>query len=253
MVELPCTQKWDLVFVRGGTTTECFTQDDRREQASAITLRLSRTLDPQWHPSHETRDPMTTTTTTRGLALVIALLAFAGAACGNDDKDSSASSGSTTSPTAATTSEPPTTTDAPTTTIATTTTAKGAPKSIQWINAQPGTCIQVWPVGTTFTTVNSIDCSEPHVAEVMSNSLTGVSPSTGIAGGGPQEECAGKFAAYAGKPLQGSGYEVSWLEAAPSTTSPGANLDTNSLMSSSRLVCLAEKAGGGQLTGSVKA
>jgi hypothetical protein len=90
-------------------------------------------------------------------------------------------------------------------------------------------------------TVTVVDCGTPHAAEVYSRVPMAVdSAITTVA----NQDCAAGFASYAGQSLDGSPFSVAYLI--------DSNMDrTGATAMPSTVICLAQKANGQPMTGSV--
>lgn len=148
-------------------------------------------------------------------------------ACGSDEpaeaEDTTTSTTETTirRTTSTTTTAVPSTTSAPST----------GTQTKRALALNPGDCVVSIPDGE-FETVPVDDCSVPHAAEFVGRSLAPSDAHTA---------CTNLFRSYTGTSLDGSGYSVFWIEAA-----------SDGPMASTQVVCLAEPAGGGTMTGSLK-
>lgn len=127
----------------------------------------------------------------------------------------------------------------------------GETRAIPWTSASPGDCVPQWPAAETFSSIDVIGCDQPHVAEAIANSQLRASD---VALRGEDEAasgtCSAAFKTYSGRDLAGSGFEVTWLVAAPNT-SPGAVPRAGDLAHQSRVICFAELPESATSTGSL--
>ncbi len=119
-------------------------------------------------------------------------------ACGSDGDGTSEADDETT-----------TTTVAETTTTAAETTTTG--RSLPWLNLQPGDCLEAVPTGSGFSSVDTIICTEPHEGEVVFRGQPG--------NAGEEGRCTESFTTYAGRALDGSGFDLTWFTAEETTPS----------------------------------
>ena len=114
--------------------------------------------------------------------------------------------------------------------------------STRWVDLRPGQCLaDPPPVDPAVVMVTVLDCAGPHAGEVFHR--TGLAVNTALADVAGSA-CAAGFADYAGRPLAGAGYAVSYLIDSDQNR-------TSAVAEPSTLICVLTDPGGATLTGSV--
>jgi hypothetical protein len=145
---------------------------------------------------------------------------------------------------------------APPSTAGSTTTTKaagatgGTGGTVRWENLDAGQCVASWSGGGNITTVQVVDCTAPHAAEVF---WTGPVDTAGGALRGAdaaaEGRCRAAFPDYTDADPDGGPFRISWLTAAPPKPgeSPGLPGRSRSLM-----VCVLVPADGSPTSGSAR-
>ncbi|HSA39338.1 MAG TPA: hypothetical protein P5061_01700 [Mycobacterium sp.] len=114
--------------------------------------------------------------------------------------------------------------------------------STRWVDLRPGQCLaDPPPVDPAVVMVTVVDCAGPHAGEVFHR--TGLAVNTALADVAGSA-CAAGFPDYAGRPLAGAGYAVSYLIDSDQNR-------TSAVAEPSTLICVLTDPGGATLTGSV--
>jgi len=110
------------------------------------------------------------------------------------------------------------------------------------VDLRPGQCLaDPPPVDPAVVMVTVVDCAGPHAGEVFHR--TGLAVNTALADVAGSA-CAAGFPDYAGRPLAGAGYAVSYLIDSDQNR-------TSAVAEPSTLICVLTDPGGATLTGSV--
>ena len=135
----------------------------------------------------------------RGMAASLAVLALL-SACRANNVDSAPNS---TSPSTATT-----TPATPTTAVAAPP-ATRSPRTEKWIDLQVGDCLAALPPSDpSVVTVNVVDCSTAHAAEVY---LRGPMAVNAAVDDVANQQCAAGFSQYTGRSIDGTAFAVTYL------------------------------------------
>lgn len=224
-----------------------------------------------------------TTAPQRALNLAgIATMALLAVACGGSSSDSATEATTTQTAAAATTMAPqatttatttpmtetpttqPPTTQPPTTTPVTEAATTMPPTTVtadppatepvaqpagaitrQWHTLMAGQCLAELPTGT-FVTTQTVECAGPHAAEVFfAGRADPLRPSTA------EERCLNGFASYTGSAIEGSGYDITWIESEPDPQAGGGPQIGD--FHADLVVCLLFNPAGAPLTGSLAA
>lgn len=129
-----------------------------------------------------------------------------------------------------------------TTAIAASPTTQG-PRTEKWVDLEVGDCLaDLPPTDLSVVTVTIVDCATAHKAEVYLRAAIGLDATIDDVA---NRECVGAFSQYAGRPIDGSTFAVTYLIDA-------AQDRTSSNPAPSTVICFLQAANGRPLTESAR-